>query len=205
VSFDAPADAPTVVVTAVGEAEGTRGAAAALACAGAGAERASLLIELGGRAPRPTLLASASARRLEDRLAAHIPRGRVAARGQVCHLAVPADDDGLEGAAAAVTVARGALAVALVPPELLQPALAGGSRFDAAMLRADISADRALLSLVVRDLLGQGLRVGVLKARLSWVCERRALFGALGAETPGALPEPLVHRLTSKARSMEAA
>lgn len=194
-SFDAPADAPTIAATAVGRAEGARGAAAALACLGADAERASLLVDLGGRAPRPTLLASAAARQLEERLAAHLPRVRVAARGQVCHLAAPGDEEGLELAGAAVTVARGALGVVLVPPHLLQPALAAGPRFDAVMLRAEIDTDRALLTLVVRDLLGQGLRVGVLKDRLSWVCERRALFGALGASPEGGLRESLVRRL----------
>ena len=107
----------------MGEAEGSRGAAAALACAGADADRATLLVDVGGRAPRPTLLASAAAHRLEERLAAHLPQARVAARGQVCHLAVPADPDGLAAAAAAVTVARGALAVLHLPPALLQPLL----------------------------------------------------------------------------------
>ena len=46
--------------------------------------------------PRPTLLASAAAHRLEERLVAHLPRARVAARGQVCHLAVPAEPEGFE-------------------------------------------------------------------------------------------------------------
>lgn len=203
-SFEAPADAPTVAVTAVGGAEGARGAAAALACAGADIERATLLVDVGGRAPRPTLLASAAARRLEQRLAAHLPSARVAARGQVCHLAAPGDEEGLVVGAAAVTVARGALAVVLVPPELLQPALVEGPRFDAVLLRAEIGADRALLTLVVRDLLEQGLRVGVLKGRLSWVCERRALFGALGAVPDGGLPECLVRRLAPQGLAGEA-
>lgn len=199
-SFEARADAPTVAVTAVGGAEGARAAAAALACAGADVDLASLLVDLGGRAPRPTLLASAAARRLEERLAAHLPRARVAARGQVCHLAAPADAEGLELAAAAATVARGALAVVLAPADLLQAALADGPRFDAVMLRSDIDADRPLLTLVVSDLLDRGLEVGVLKGRLSWVCERRALFGALGAETAGGLPESLLRRLIPRAR-----
>ena len=117
---DPTADAATVLVAAVGEAEGARGAAAALACAGADADLATLLIDVGGRAPRPTLLASTAARRLEERLAAHLPKARMAARGQVCHLAVPADPDGLGVASAAVTVARGALAALHLPPALLQ-------------------------------------------------------------------------------------
>ena len=79
------------------------------------------------RPPRPTLLASAAARRLEERLAAHLPQARVAARGQVCHLAVAADPEGFAAASAAVTVARGALAVLHLPPALLQPLLDGAA------------------------------------------------------------------------------
>jgi len=202
-SFVLPAGAPTVAVTAVGGAEGARGAAAVLSCAGADLARAALLVDLGGRAPRPTLLASVEARALEDRLSAHLPRARVAARGRVCHLAAPADGTGLELAAGAVTVARGSLAVVLMPPEALRAALAAVPRLDAVLLRADLAADRALLTLVVRDLRAQRLRVGVLKSRLSWVCERRALFGALGADAEGALPERLVRRLIGEGRAAE--
>ena len=121
-------DAPTVLVTAVGDAEGSRGAAAALACAGADVDLATLHIDVGGKPPRPTLLASAAARQLEERLVAHLPRARVAARGQVCHLAVPDEPEGLEAAAAAVTVARGALAVLHLSPPLLQSLLEGRGR-----------------------------------------------------------------------------
>ncbi|HZO05598.1 MAG TPA: hypothetical protein VFB52_04365, partial [Solirubrobacterales bacterium] len=142
-------DAPTVVVTAVGAAEGARGAAAALACADADPDRATLLVDLDGRPPRPTLLASTAARELEDRLAAHLPRTRVAARGQVCHLAAPADDDGFAAAAAAVTVARGGLAVIHAPPPALQALLASadageGPHATGVLLRADVPVDRAL-------------------------------------------------------------
>lgn len=190
---------PIVAVTAVGAAEGSRGAAAALACAGADVDRATLLVEVGGRAPRPTLLASAAAHRLEERLAAHLPQARVAARGQVCHLAVAAEPEELRTASAAVSVARGALAVVHLPPALLQPLLSGefGSRPSGALLRADIAVDRALLALVVSDLFARGLSVGVLKQRLGWVAERRALFGALAPDSPGALPAPLLRRLLS--------
>jgi hypothetical protein len=195
--FEAPPDAATVVVTAIGAAEGSRPAAAALACAGADGDRAPLLVDLGGRSPRPTLVASAAARTLEERLAAHLPAARVAARGQVCHLAAPADPDGFATAAAAVTVARGAVAVAHVPPTALQALLGdpAAPRFSGALLRADLGADRALLALVVRDLLGRGLVAAVLKRRLGWVTERRALFGALGPDGDGLSPG-LVQRLT---------
>ena len=196
---DPTADAPTVLVTAVGEAEGCRGAAAALACAGADVDRATLIVDVGGKPPRPTLLVSAAARRLEERLVAHLPEVRVAARGQVCHLAIPAEPEGFEVASAAVAVARGALAVLHLPPELLQPVL--GERIGPApsgvLLRADVVSDRALLALLARDLIDRGLTVSVLKRRLNWVAERRALFGALAPDAAGGLPPRLLGRLLS--------
>jgi hypothetical protein len=191
------AEAPSVLVAAVGEAEGSRPAAAALACAGAEVDVAALLVEVGGGAPRPTLIASAAAQELEDRLTVHLPQGKVAARGQVCHLAVSADAEGLEAASAAATVARGATAVVHLPPELFQPVIDGESslRPSAALLRADLRCDRALVALTVRDLIQRGVPGAVLKHRLGWVAERRALFGILPAGSPGGLPERLVRRL----------
>jgi hypothetical protein len=200
-AFEAPADAPTVAVTAVGEAEGSRAAAAALACACAGAvvDLATLLVDVGGKAPRPTLLASAAAHSLEERLAGHLPKARVAARGQVCHLAVPADGEGLEAASAAVTVARGALAVLHLPPALLRTSLQErlGPAPSGVLLRADLAPDRALLALVVRDLMERDLAVAVLKQRLSWVAERRAFFGSLSPAAQGALPDHIFRNLLS--------
>lgn len=191
------ATGPVVVVAAVGEAEGSRGAAAALSCAGAEIDTAALLIDVGGRPPRPTLLASAAAQKLEERLVAHLPHLRVAARGQVCHLAVPADPEGLDAASAAVTAARGATAVLHVPPELLQEVVEGSSglRPSGVLLRADLDRDRALVALSARELMNRGLAVAVLKRRLSWVVERRALFGALPADSAGGLSRPLMRRL----------
>jgi hypothetical protein len=198
-SADPTIDAATVLVTAVGEAEGSRGAAAALACAGADVDRATLLVDLGGRPPRPTLLTAAAAQRLEERLAAHLPQARVAARGQVCQLALAADAEGFAAAAAAVTVARGALAVVHVPPAAFQPLLASesGPRPSGVMLRADVRASRPLLALLARDLLDRGLGVAVLKRRLSWIAERRALFGTLPPDAAGGLPATQLRRLAS--------
>ena len=149
--------------------------------------------------PRPTLIASASAHRLEERLAARLPTLRPAARGEVCHLSVAADEDGLGAAGTAVTVARGGLAVVHVAPEHAAAAArcAGAPRPDAALLRADLGADRALVALAVGDLIERGLRVAVLKRRLGWVAERRAGFGALGSDS-GGLPESLVRRLLDR-------
>jgi hypothetical protein len=186
-----------VLVAAVGAAEGSRGAAAALACAGAEVDLATLLVDVGGRPPRPTLLASAAARALEERLVAHLPQARVAARGQVCHAAVPADRAGLEGASAAVTVARGALAAIHLEASSFRAVLdgEGGPRPTGVLLRADVARDRALLALLVRDLIDRDLAVAVLKRRLAWVAERRARFGALPAALPGGLPARVRERL----------
>jgi hypothetical protein len=186
---------PTVLVAALGGAEGARGAAAALACAGADLDLATLFIDVGGRAPRPALLTSAGAQALEERLATHLPDARVAARGQVCHLAVSADIEGLKSAVAAVAVARETTSVVHVPPHLLQEALDSGLRPSGVLLRVELAEDRALLSLAARDLLGRGLAFAVLKQRLSWVAERRAFFGALPAGSQGALPPRLLRRL----------
>lgn len=189
--------APTVLVTAVGEAEGSRAAAAALACATADLDAAPLLIDVGGRAPRPTLIASAAAQQLEGRLKAHLEDAKVAARGQACHLAVPADADGLASAAAAAATAREGGVVAHLTPDLLQPALAEPAfQVSAVLLRADLSRDRALVAIAVRDLLDSGVGAAVLKRRLTWVAERRALFGVLPAGAAGGLPERLVRQLT---------
>jgi len=195
--FVNPLKAPgAALVTAVGEAEGSRGAAAALACAGAGADVATLLVDVGGRAPRPTLIASAAARQMEERLRAHLPEARVAARGQVCHLAVTADSEGLEVAAGAATIARESGGVLHLPPELLHEVLAAsGWRPSGVLLRADLGGDRALVALAVRDLLARGIPAVVLKRRLAWVAERRALFGVLPAGAPGGIPERHVRRL----------
>jgi hypothetical protein len=190
-----------VVVSAVGEADGSCGAAAALACVRADVDTATLLVDAGGKAPRPTLVASAAAQKLEERLAAHLPDHRVAARGQVCHLTVPAEVEGLEAAAAAAAVARDQLTVLHVPPRLLQPALASpGLRPSGVLLRANLRDDRSLVGLVVRDLLDSGFAVAVLKRRLSWVAERRALFGVLPPGGSGGLPERLVRRLCGPPR-----
>lgn len=186
----------TALVTAVGDAEGSRGAAAALACAAAGPDTATLLVDVNGRGPRPTLIASASARQLEERLRAHLPEAQAAARGQVCHLAVAADAEGLELASAAASAARESGVVIHLPGGLLHEVLARPSlRPSGVLLRADLARDRALVALAVRDLIGRDLPTFVLKRQLSWVAERRALFGVLPAGAPGGLPERLVGRL----------
>lgn len=195
--YDNPlAGAPTLLVASVGRAEGSRGAAAALACAGSEPDRAALLIDFGGRPPRPTLLASAAAQRLEERIAAHLPECRVAARGQLCQLSVPADVEGLETASAAVGAARDLVAVLHMPQPLLYEAVERSRpRVAGVLLRADLRAQRPLVALAARALRQAGLPVAVLKTRLGWVSERRALFGALPPGAPGGLPASVCRRL----------
>jgi hypothetical protein len=178
---ETPKPCNIVLVTGVGAAAGSRAAAAALACAGSDADRAGLLIDLDeGRAARPSLLATAAARRLEERLAAHLADVGVASRGATCHLKLPGDAAGIERIPAALPLARDSAAVVHLPPPLLQAALAepriGAT---AALLRADLGEDRSLTALAVRDLLAGGLRVAVLKRPLDWLTARRALLGAL--------------------------
>lgn len=189
-----------VLVSSVGRAEGSLAAAAALACARSEADSAALLVELAeGRAPRPALVATAAARRLEERLAAHLPAAPCAARGQFCHLTLPAGGEGLELLPAALSTAREATAVAHLPASLVRAALGGESGLpwvepSAVVLRADLDRDRALTGLAVRSLMARDLRVAVLKRRLPWMQARRALFGVLPADAADGIPGRIVER-----------
>lgn len=181
-----------ILVAAVGTASGMRAAAAALTCAGSEPDRPGLLIDIGGRPPRPTLVASGGARELEERLAVHLPELRVASRGGTCHLAVPDDAEGLECLPAALPLVRDAVAVLSVPPDLFQDLLrVRGVEPSGVLLRADLDSDRALIALVVRELQRRGPLVRVLKRPLAWVPARRALFGVLPPDAPGGLPPRL--------------
>lgn len=193
-----------ILVTPVGEASGSKAAAAALASAGSEPDRPGLLIDVGGRAPRPTLVASAAARELEERLTVHLPRLRAASRGQTCHLAVPDAPEAFESVRAALPLVRDSVAVVHLPPGRLQDALADpGVRPTAALLRANLDQDRALTALSARDLVGRGLRVKVLKQALGWVPARRALFGVLPPAVSGGLPSQMLHSLLESENSAE--
>ncbi|HEU5105228.1 MAG TPA: hypothetical protein VFU11_05260 [Solirubrobacterales bacterium] len=193
-----PRSHPVVIVSAgVNGAEGSRAAAAALACAASTAESASLFVDVGGRTPRPTLLSSKGAQRLEERLQAHFAKGRVAARGQICQLVVDADVAGLKALVKAVSVTAVDVAVVHLPLHLvgIAPRLLPELDISGVLLRADLPAARPRLAPLVLDLMGRGFTVGTVKHRLSWVAERRALFGALSAEARDGLPRSIVRRL----------
>ncbi|HEX7244381.1 MAG TPA: hypothetical protein VF245_02300 [Solirubrobacterales bacterium] len=193
-----------VIVTRVGEASGSRAAAAALACCGSDLDRPGLLIDVGGRPPRPGLVASAAARELEERLAAHLPGHRSASRGQTCHLAVGEDPLELDAIRAALPLARDSVAVVHLPPAQLQPLLADlGPAVSGVLLRADLDVDRALAALAVRNLVGRGIRVRVLRRSLAWVPARRALFGLLAPGVLAGLSPRLIAGILGKNASLE--
>ncbi len=180
-----------IAVTSVGAASGSRAAAAALACAASEPDQPGLLIDVGGRPPRPTLIASSGARELEERLAVHLPGLRAASRGQTCHLVVDPGEDGSEAIRAALPLVRESVAVLHVPPASCRDLLEAGLDLSRVLLRADLAVDRPLTALAVGELRERDLRVRVLKRPLAWIPARRALFGVLPPDGPGALPRRL--------------
>lgn len=185
-----------ILVTAVADASGAKAAAAALACAGSESDRPGLLIDVDGRVPRPTLISSAGARALEERLAAHLPQLRAASRGQTCHLGVGDEPGTFESIRAALPLVRESVTVVHLPPARFRSALEeAGIQASGALLRADLGTGRALTGLAVRDLLRHDLRVKVLKQPLSWVSAQRALFGIPPSIAAGGLASSLLRSL----------
>lgn len=188
-----------LLVSAIGDAQGARGAAGALACAASTAEHAALLIDLGARQPRPTLISSAAASALEAKLAATLHDSTAAARGQLCHLALALDHRGLAAAAFVRASLPEATLVIHLPHGLLADALRlGVLRPDGVLLRADLECNRSLAAETIRQLVRDDLPVAILNHRLNWVAERRALFGVLATDAPGALPAEVVNRLLGR-------
>lgn len=184
-----------IIVTAVGEAGGTSAAAAALACCLGSDPQVGVLVDLAApRAPRPTLFATEAARKLEERLAAHLPGSAVASRGRLCVMALDRRSSEPEQLFGAVAVCRDVPTVIGVPTarfrELVdEPRLAPA----AVLLRADLPRDRAQTALAAADLIGRGLRVCVLRRPLGWLPGRCA---SAGLPLPrSALPARLLNRL----------
>lgn len=179
-----------VLVSQVGAAKGSRAAAAALACAASESDRAALLVDMKGRrAPRPTLIASAGARELEERLAAHLPDAEVASRGRICQLRLPLEREAIGTLVAALPLARESAVIVHLPPDLLRVALGEARvRPTGVLLRADLADDRALTALAVAALMAEGLRVKVVKRRLGPLVAGAAQLGALPAGSRPFLP-----------------
>jgi len=184
-----------ILATAVGQATGSRAAAAALACAGSEPDRPALLVDGDGARPRPALFASPGARRLEERLAAHRPDFPVASRGQICHVAF-GNGACEEALRSILPLVRDSLAVVLLPAgEAHEVASELGVELAGVLLRADLPRDRALAALAAAGLIGRGITVRVLARPLAWIPARRALFGVLPADAPAGLPPRLRKQL----------
>ena len=179
----APGPAAVVLATSLEGAGGAPAVAAAVGVAVAvGSPRAALLVELGPpeRGRRPTMLASAAARELEDSVRAlGEPFKRAAARGNVCHLALPGGEEGLDRVAELLEAEPPvSLALVHVPPGLWPDAVDDQRlRPSGGLMCAEMPANRALVALAVRELHERGLRARVAGRPLGRVASRRALAG----------------------------
>jgi len=166
------------MATDLGAASGGLAVAAGVAVALAGEGSGVLLAEVGAERGRaPTVLASRSARELEDRLRDR-GFGLVAARGRLCWLCLPAGEDGVGELASALDAADTPLAVAHLPAAawlgvLEHPAL----RVRAGLLRADLPAERATAALAAMELRERGICARIASRPLGRVAARRALAG----------------------------
>jgi hypothetical protein len=94
----------------------------------------------------------------------------------------------MDAVRAALPLTRDSVAVVHLGSLLLRDFMEeAGTDVTAVLLRADLTADRALTALAVRELATRALRVRVLKRPLAWVPARRALFGVLAPESSGGL------------------
>lgn len=199
-----------ILATEAGGAGGSLAEAAALAVAAA-AQRDDgvLMVEMASEARprRPTLLASDSARALEQAVRGADPAARVAARGSLCWLtiavgvagaargrvgaaagprpqrALEAPDSNRAGALAELESILAAplpcrLAVVHLPAELWARALdRPGLAAVGGLIRADIASDRELAALAVAELHCRGLQARVSKRAPGPVAARRSLAG----------------------------
>ncbi len=158
---------------------GAGGVAATAAAVGVAIARTGASEPLGvivldaesGSRPRPTLVSSGAARRLESRLRLDLP---AVARGAIC--AVGATDESLPDA---IDLCRdsGAAAVVLnAEPTTWREILDGGA-VGAAVLRADAKAARALTALAAGELIRAGTPTCVVPRAPGLVAARRALAG----------------------------
>jgi hypothetical protein len=148
-------------------------ASVAVACASSGG--GVLFAEVGGDARRgPTMLASAAARELEDRLRA--AGVEATARGRLCWATLGEAGDALR---LAIDAARPFhAAIVHLAPAAWREAIEGSPRLaHAALVHAVLPAQRALAALLVDDLREAGIRLGISSVAPGRVGARRALAG----------------------------
>jgi nitroreductase len=169
----------TALIASGTDRRGGLGLAAAVAVEGSsltGAE--TLLIEVGEGAQgrKPTLLAAAGARRVEELLRREeLP---ASARGQICHLALPDPGRGLEAAATAIQRVRPELAVIHMPGELWVPALESTLRIDGGCLLVSLPGERSLAALAAGEMEERDLPIRISSRAPGPLAARRALAGA---------------------------
>ena len=160
-----------------------------------------VLAEAGAQARprRAAILASASARRLEEALRAEgLP---AASRGHFCHLPAEPVTPALAEIAEAAWRADAGLVVAAVPAAVWTDALACESlRVRAGLLAASLPRDRSLAALAVAELRAAGCRARVSSAGLSPLAARRALAGVTPGGAAGRRGERLVRGLLGPAQ-----
>jgi hypothetical protein len=169
----------TTACEAAAAAVGVKLAAAGDGATLAGGDGAAIVGVVGAKTRRgPTMLAADAARRLEVEL--REGGFDASARGRLAWVAIEGGEGWIERAAAVAAVARsgGTPALLVLPPELWSEAIAAESLgVAAALLRADLPAQRALCALVVGEARARGVRVKVLGRAPGRVGARRALAG----------------------------
>jgi len=175
---------PVILTTAIGASGGAASFAAAVGVAAAGRAggRCALLIDVAPppRPPGPTVLASASARALEERIRALGGRfDSAAARGHLCYLSLPGGDDPLGPVVELLELALPASVVIVHVPQALWPRAIAEPRLGAraGLMRADLPDNRAIAALAVGELHEHGLRAKLVSDPLGRVASRRALAG----------------------------
>jgi Transglycosylase SLT domain/D-alanyl-D-alanine carboxypeptidase/Putative Flp pilus-assembly TadE/G-like len=176
----------TVLCGGLPGADGATAAAAALAVAlaadddlapAAGGDGTAIVVEVGERRRGPTMIAAEPARALETRL--RDAGFEASARGRLAWVALEPVEDWCERLAEAVDLgADSAARVIVAPPELWGGLRAAGAVvIDAALLRAELPAQRSLAALAVGELRAAGVRAKVAARAPGRVGARRALAG----------------------------
>lgn len=160
--------------------DSTSGLAAALAVSIArSADRSCLLIDLvdGSAPPRPpTLLASAGARGIEERLRAG--GWAAVARGHICVVSITDDEwqeAGVGGLLDLVSTTRSVFSLGSDSPRSRLDQLS--ERLTGCVAMLDLPEERPLAALMVAEMRDHGLRIKVTSRRPGMVAGRRALAG----------------------------
>jgi hypothetical protein len=201
----------TVLAGAIPGAGGATATAAALAVSlaaqadvaeVAGRAGATLLIELGGERRRgPTMIASAAARELETRL--RDAGFEAAARGRLAWVTLELEEGWEDRLADCLGRSSGAAFAVVVAPAHIWRDLLADDRVeaDAALVRADLPAQRSLAALAAGELRAAGLRAKLATRAPGRVATRRALAGVDPGGDAGRRAKRLARTLGGRGRA----